>query len=136
MSSLLGKLKEGMDQVVSGAQDKIHEAQIRAQIRTIEKEKADQLTALGSAVYAMHQAGGIRTETLTAQIQAVVETDQKMAEKERELEDYLTTQTSGVPQSGPPVGSTVDRRCECGATLSPAARFCPSCGKPNPVEAV
>jgi hypothetical protein len=138
MSSLLGKLKEGMDQVVTGAQDKIHEAQLRAQLRTTEREKTDQLTALGVALYAMYTAGEIHLESLDAQMAQITEIDKQLKDRQDEIDQYLAT--AGTPTStstaaGPPADSA-NRHCSCGAVLSPAAKFCPECGKPNTPEGI
>ena len=137
MSSFLGKLQKGMDQVVSGATEKIHETQLRGQLRTIEKEKADQLTALGSTVYAMRQAGEVRVEVLDPQFQAIEATDQKIQAKQQEIDEYVARMAAGVPPAASAYSAGApDRRCDCGAILSPAARFCPECGKATPVEPV
>ncbi|HET6386709.1 MAG TPA: zinc ribbon domain-containing protein [Armatimonadota bacterium] len=138
MSSLFGKFKEGMDQVVTGAQDKLHETQLRGQLKVIEREKADQVTALGTALYAMHQAGNIVLESLQGQFQAIDEVEQRLVEKQREIDEFVASSADASPgasQSGSQTG-VPNRHCACGAVLSPAARFCPECGKPNPVEPV
>ncbi|MDQ2731410.1 MAG: hypothetical protein M3Y56_07110 [Armatimonadota bacterium] len=139
MDGLLDKLKEGMEQVVSGAQDKIQEAQLRAQLRTIEREKADQIAALGSALYAMRRAGDIRIETLDAQFQALDATDLRLDEKQREIDALIAAAAEAFAQqasatTAEPAGE--DRQCQCGAVLSPAANFCPACGRPNPSAVV
>lgn len=135
MSTFLGKLKDGMDQAKAGAQVKIHEAQLRAQLRTLEREKADAVSALGAALYAMHEAGEVQLETLHGQLETVDGIGERMAEKQNEIDDFLAQ--SGASPAGPFTGTTpesANRHCSCGAVLSPAAKFCPECGKSNAVD--
>lgn len=138
MDGILDKLKEGMEQVVSGAQDKIQEAQLRAQLRTIEREKADQIAALGSALYAMRRAGEIRLDTMEPQFQALDNTESRIEEKQREIDALIAAAAEAYSQASPSTHqpTSEDRQCECGAILSPAANFCPACGRPNPSAVV
>ena len=134
MSTFLGKLKEVGDQVKAGAQEKLHEAQLRAQLRTLEREKTELLTTLGTALYAMHQAGEIHLDTLHGQFETIDAVDLRMQEKQHEIDDFLAHPgAASAPSSGAQSGGYEDqnRHCTCGAVLSPAAKFCPECGRPN-----
>jgi hypothetical protein len=140
MASIFDKFKEGMEQVVTGAQDKIQEAQLRAQLKTMEKEKTDQITALGSVLYGMYHAGDIQLENLTLQFQAIQTTEAKIDEKQHEIDTFLARAASQAPSApqGDPTETDygINRHCSCGAVLSPAARFCPECGRAQPVEGI
>jgi hypothetical protein len=140
MSSILGNLKKGVEQAANRMQEKSHELQLRGQHRAIERERADQIAALGAALYAMHLAGSVEVATLDPQFLALEATERRLDEKQKEIDELVARIDTAAPH--PTEGSTpgttpADRVCSCGAVLSPTARFCPECGQPNtPPEAV
>lgn len=136
MGSFLDRIKQGVGQVKNEAQDKLHEAQLKGQLRAIEREKSDAILALGNALYVMHRAGEIQLDTLHSQFELLDAIEARLDEKQREIDEF-TERFSGSSTADNPASdaSNAVHRCSCGATLSTSARFCHECGKSVEPEA-
>ena len=80
------KLKVGVDQVVAGAGEKLQETRLKSQLRSLQKERAEKLQALGLRAHELHKGEGIGVDDLTAELAEVDEVDVRIAAKLAEIE--------------------------------------------------
>lgn len=173
MSELFDKLVESAGQVISevdkggqiqsaigGLRTRLAEAdrrrrinQIKQELRDLQSEEAQSLSALSAQVWALYEAGTLTQPELVSLCKGVEGVRSKIKEKEAELQQVLPLPSDSVsenrcPQCGVPVvaGATFCQSCgsrlaaevlpppvlfcvHCGSQLREGARFCPSCGQ-------
>lgn len=83
------KLREGMDHVVSEASDKLQETRLRAQLKALQADKQEKLSALGARVFELHRGDGIGVDDLSVELAGLDHLEGEINAKQQELEHFL-----------------------------------------------
>jgi hypothetical protein len=139
MSELFDRLVESAGQVISevdkggqiqsaigGLRQRMAEAdrkrkinQIKKQIRDLQSQEAQSISALSSQVLALHEAGTLSQPELVILCKGVDEIREQIKENEAELEHLQP----------PPQQPVVEALCpSCGVAVVSGAAFCQTCG--------
>lgn len=137
MSTLLGKVKGGVENTFSTVQGKVQLknllCHLRAQIRILEKEKASHIVGLGQALYGMHRSGNIDFEALQRLMRTIDDTEQRLLDKQKEV-DACSAALYGDDHAATEATTSGSYTCSCGAQMPFFAKFCSGCGRPNPSQ--
>lgn len=127
---MLEKLKNTLDRGIATVSVKsesvVETSRIRAQLLSLQKQRADKVSQLGGEVYEMWN-GGVenreRVEQLCGEIRGIERTideqDRRLAQVRAEEQQRLGGQPAAQPDVFCPA---------CGAKNQAGARFCVSCG--------
>ncbi len=147
MPGFFDKLKDSLDKGVTAAsirsKELLETQQVKSRIGALQDQRRSALEQLGGAVYEMMLSGNIDQEPLRARVEEIAGLEREIAEKEDELrqihiraEEALKGVSPAAPASAQPsepaptqAPPAAGKTCaNCGAQISEAAKFCPSCG--------
>ncbi len=117
---LKGRIAEGLSGVVDAGKTSLKVSALRSQVRKLERERQDRVTALGDRVYAMVQTTGINQQELATLCQPITSLDRQLADLQRQIAEIESSTRSDE------AGSV---HCTCGNILALDNRFCRGCGK-------
>lgn len=110
-------------------------ARIRSELRRLEAQITEMITAVGVQAVGLHKAGRLNAVELQPLCQHIIELETAVAEQRTELArlEALMAAEAGAgtaPAGAPPSAVALERLCaHCGKPLPPEATFCPYCGQ-------
>lgn len=86
LSDASQRLKEGVDQVVAGAGEKMQESKLKSQFKALSKEKNELITALGVKVYELYKSEQLETLSCVSEFTKLDEIEAQLAKKQDEMD--------------------------------------------------
>ncbi len=115
------KVDEGISTITTKSKEALELAKLRSQMRQLEKDKEEKISALGRLVYDMARMDAYSEEKINQFCQRLRETDRQLVLTETEIRRLQEPSLSE--------GGHFDGSCECGAGLTANQKFCASCGR-------
>ncbi len=134
MADFFDKFKKGLGKGMTAVSVKSKEMldanRVNAEITECERKKKEALTELGTAVYAMLDAGQLDENALSATRKVIAGFAAQITEKQEELARIHAEATQALEEAEQTMsGTTHASHCtSCGAAISSGAKFCGSCG--------
>lgn len=102
---------------------------VRAELRRLDAQITEMVTAVGVQAVGLHKAGALSTPELQPLCAHIVELEAAVAEQRTEL---ARLEALAAAERAPQ-----ERRCaHCGQRLAEGGTFCPHCGQPAPTGAI
>lgn len=126
---------EGLRRQMAIADRKRAIARIRSELKHLDAQIAEMITAVGVQAVGLHKAGKLAAVELQPLCQHIIELEAAIAEQRAELTrlEALATEAEASAPSLTPASaapSASERSCaHCGKPLPPEATFCPYCGR-------